>query len=115
MLTLLVVLFARLVGRRYVFPDDKASAHCVRIISAHLQQHNICRMPWPAMSPDLSIIEPIWDMIWEMIGMSTMLAAFGQALHKDRNRLPQMAIVIIIFSMPRQRNKCLTNRGGITH
>ena len=43
---------ARRVGRRFVFQDN-TRAHRVRIVNAHLQQHNIYQMSWPAMSPDL--------------------------------------------------------------
>ena len=43
---------ARRVGRRLVFQDN-TRAHRVRIVNAHLQQHNIYQMSWPAMSPDL--------------------------------------------------------------
>ena len=48
-----VVSFARRVGRRFVFLDDNVRTHRAIIVNAHLQQHNIYRMPWPAMSPDL--------------------------------------------------------------
>ena len=52
-LTPSVVSFARRVGRRFVFLDDNVRSHRALIVFAHLQQHNIYRMPWPAMSPDL--------------------------------------------------------------
>ena len=56
-LTPFVVLFARRVGRSFVFQDDNVHAHRALTVNAHFQQHNIFRMPRPAMSPDLS---PHW-------------------------------------------------------
>ena len=54
---------ARRVDWRFVFQDYNTRAQRARIGNAHLQQHNIYRMLWPTMSPDLSSIEHVWDMI----------------------------------------------------
>ncbi|XP_041366897.1 corticotropin-releasing factor receptor 1-like [Gigantopelta aegis] len=86
----------RRVGRRLVFQDGNARAHRARIVNAHLQPHNIYRMPWPAMSPDLSPIEHVWDMIGRRVRQRqrppTTLAELDQALQEEWNRPPQMAI-----------------------
>ena len=61
-LTPFVLPFARRVGR-YCVQDDNGRAHRARTVNAHLQQHNIYRMSWPAMSTDLSPTDHVWDMM----------------------------------------------------
>ena len=79
-----------------VFQDDNARAHRARIVNAHLQQHNIYRMPWPAVNPDLSPTEHVWDMIGRRVRQrqrpATTLVELGQALQEEWNTHPQMAI-----------------------
>ena len=117
-LTPFVVPFARRVGRRFVFQDN-ARVHRAHIANAHLQQHNIYRMPWPAMSPDISLIEHVCGMIGRRVRQRqrprTTLAELSQALQEEWDRFPQTAIGRIIHNMLRQLNECLTNCGGITH
>ena len=118
-LTPFVVPFARRVGRRFIFQDDNARAHHARIVNNHLQQHNIYRLPWPAMSPDLSPIEHVWDMIGRRVRQRqrppTTLVELGLALQEEWNRLPQRVIGRLIRSMPRRVEECLDVRGQITH
>ena len=87
--------------------------HCAWIVNAHLQHHTICRIPWPAMSPDLSPIEHVWDIIGICVRQRqrapTTLAELGQVLQDEWNRVPQTAIGRTIHSMPRRLNECLTN------
>ncbi|XP_041370977.1 uncharacterized protein LOC121384585 [Gigantopelta aegis] len=43
--------------------DDNARAHWSLLVTAYRQQQNITTLPWPALSPDLSPIEHMWDII----------------------------------------------------
>ena len=74
------------------FQDDNARVHRVRIVTAHLQQHDIYGLPWPAMSPDLSPKVHVWDMVGRRVRQRqrppTTLAELGQALQEEWNRLP---------------------------
>ena len=79
-----------------VFQDDNVRAPRAWIVNAHLQQHNIYRMSWPAASSDLFPIEYVWDMIGRRIHQRqrppATLAELGQVLQEKWNRLPQIVI-----------------------
>ena len=43
--------------------DDNARPHRARIVDGFLQANNVSGLDWPAMSPDLSCIEHVWDVL----------------------------------------------------
>jgi len=47
--------------RDVIYQHDNARPHVARITIDFLRQHNVNLMEWPALSPDLSPIEHIWD------------------------------------------------------
>ena len=45
----------------HVFQHDNARCHVARVCQDFLNQNHIRVLPWPALSPDLSAIEHVWD------------------------------------------------------
>ncbi|GFV96064.1 transposable element Tcb1 transposase [Trichonephila clavipes] len=46
-----------------IFQQDNARPHVARIVQRFFVNHQIELLPWPARSPDLSLIENMWSMV----------------------------------------------------
>ena len=102
-----------------IFQDDNARLHRARIVDGFLQANNVRRLKWPAMSPDLSCIEHVWDVLGRavhkrMTERSTM-ADLRRFLGEEWQRIPQATIRKLVFSTRERFIECRDNRGGYTH
>ena len=48
-------------GPNLIFQQDNARPHVAHAVNDFFNQNNVDRLPWPALSPDLSPIEHLWD------------------------------------------------------
>ena len=82
----------------------------------YLTQKNVNVLPWPAVSPDLSPIEHVWDemerRLRHMPNQPVMLAEMGLALIRIWNNIPQAFFNNI--SMCRRCQACMNANGGHT-
>ena len=52
---------------RPVFQDDNARPHRARIVRDFIEAQSIETFPWPSRSPDINLIEHVWDFIGRKI------------------------------------------------
>nr|CAH7750530.1 unnamed protein product [Callosobruchus chinensis] len=55
------------IGDQFIFMDDNARPHRTRAVQQALENGNIARLEWPAMSPDMNPIEHVWDYVSRVI------------------------------------------------
>ncbi|GFU46832.1 transposable element Tcb1 transposase [Trichonephila clavipes] len=91
----------------------------LRIIGTLNSQHYISEielLPWPARSPDLSLIEKLWPRVAQRLTQNTPPAAttdqLWQRLKVAWSDVPQEYIQSLLESMPRRVEAVIYSNGG---
>lgn len=105
-------------GPGMIFQQDNARPHTARITRQYLQGMEISVLPWPAMSPDLSPIEHVWDAIDRRVRNRPIplnnVAELRNALLEEWDNIPQELIRRCTLSMRRRCGACIAAYGGHT-
>ena len=119
-LTPRVLLFPRqMPDSNPIFQDDSARPHRARIVDDYLRANNVNRMNWPAMSPDLSCIEYVWDVLGRAVSArldrKSTLQDLRRFLREEWARIPQQTIRKLVFFSKNRVRGCRRNNSGYTH
>lgn len=98
--------------------QDNARPHVARVITDHLTNNNVDVLDWPAVSPDLSPIEHLWDEMDRRLrnqpNQPQNLNELGRELQNIWNNIQQDFIRRLIGSMRRRCQAVIGARGGHT-
>ena len=100
------------------FQQHNARPHVARDNMDYLRRHNIDVLPWPALSPDLSPIEHLWDQLNRRVckrqQQPQTLDRLQAALTEEWQGIPQVTINRIVASMRRRCVAVINCRGSFT-
>jgi hypothetical protein len=117
-LGLIVLPFLQQRNFDHVFQHDNIRCHVVCVCQDFLNQNHIRVLPWPALSPDLSPIEHLWDELGRRVchrqNPPERLQELHDALVHECNNIPQAFIQRLIGSMRRKCEAVVAARGGHT-
>ncbi|GFV34971.1 transposable element Tcb2 transposase [Trichonephila clavipes] len=103
------------IGLQFLFMDDNAPCHRTVAAEQLLESEDIERMDWPARSPDLNLIEHVWDFLGRRLAARTLppvtIRELRLALQDEWAAMPQQLIDTLILSMGRRCETCLAVRG----
>ncbi|GFV34947.1 transposable element Tcb2 transposase, partial [Trichonephila clavipes] len=88
--------FPGAVGDKFVFMDDNATWHRTLAVQDCLDSEGIQRLVWPARSPDLNLIENVWDALGRQVAgrnyPPTNKNTLIRALTEEWDKLPQQLL-----------------------
>nr|CAH7763870.1 unnamed protein product [Callosobruchus chinensis] len=106
------------IGDQFIFMDDNARPHRTRAVQQALENGNIARLEWPAMSPDMNLIEHVWNYVSRVIFNRNNPPRSTQELivaaTEKWDHIPQEVINNLIIDMHRRVEALIKSRGGNT-
>ena len=90
----------------FLFQHDSAPVHKARSIKTWMREFDVDELDWPAQSPDLNLIEHLWDELeWRLrAGPShpTSVCDLTNALLEEWSKIPINTVLNLVESLPRR-------------
>ena len=101
-----------------IFQQDNDLKHWCKVAEAWFQAKHIMHLPWPSSSPDINIIEHVWDQLDTLVHAWNLLPHNKEdlwaALQEKWANFPQAALDTLFKSMPSHMAALLKAWGGNT-
>lgn len=100
-----------------IFQQDNAPCHTSNSTTKFLEENFICYIcDWPAQSPDLNIIEPMWKQLKDRMANHSpnTLDELWSLCCKEWNEIPSSFVKKLFESMPRRIANVIQCKGGNT-
>jgi transposase len=102
----------------FIFQHDNDPKHTSRHTKAWLSNHNLQVLPWPANSPDMNIIENLWEYLDRKVRARSVLPCNSEdlwlALKEEWEQIGQDVIDKLYDSLPARVEELIVARGGNT-
>ena len=101
-----------------IFQQDNDPKHKSRLAMSWFKRHRVKLLDWPPSSPDMNIIEHVWDQLDALIRARNPLPCNKEemwaALQEEWENFPQEKLDALYESMPRRVAALVKARGGHT-
>uniref|UniRef100_A0A3B3RT27 Tc1-like transposase DDE domain-containing protein n=1 Tax=Paramormyrops kingsleyae TaxID=1676925 RepID=A0A3B3RT27_9TELE len=103
-----------------VYQDDNVPIHTARLVTEWFDEHEseVEHLSWPAQSPDMNIIEPLWDILEERVRKRFPPPAsrsdLATVLQEEWLKISLATVQDLYLSFPRRIDAVLHAKGGPT-
>ena len=102
----------------FLFQHDCTPVHKARSMKTWMIQFGVEELDWPAQSPDLNLIEHLWDESeWRLRARPsgpTSVSDLTDGLLEEWSKIPINTLLNLVESLPRRVEAVLAAKGGTT-